>query len=191
MKILVIKSHPRKESFCHSLADRYIEGAIKSGNRVEDIVLSDLNLEHYLKEGHKEKVSLSDDLLSAQQAISLCDRLVFAFPTWWTTPPALLKLFIEIIFLPGFAYKYHKKEGLTVSWDKLLKGKSARLFVTMDAPPFYYKLVVGNPSYKMMKGTLGFCGIKPIRCNYFGSVKMSSENKKIKWLQKAYKVGMA
>jgi putative NADPH-quinone reductase len=189
MKILVIKAHPRDNSYCHALADEYIRGAADAGNRVEEITVNLLKLEEYLKEGHSEKPELSQELSAVQESILAADCLVFAYPTWWTTPPALLKLFIEVIFLSGFAYKYHKKQGLIISWDKLLKGKTARLIVTMDAPPLYNRLYIGDPGLKMMKGTLHFCGIKPVRSSYFGSVKMSSETKRKSWLNKAYKLG--
>lgn len=191
MRILVIKSHPREDSFCHALADEYIRGAADNGSDVKTVVLSTLNLEHYLKEGHRQKIELSPELLSVQELISTSDLLVFAYPTWWTAPPALIKLFIEIILLSGFAFKYHQRKGLIVSWDKLLKGKSARLIATMDGPPFYYRLFIGDPGYKMMKGTLGFCGVKPVRSTYFGSVKTSSDKKKKAWLKKAYELGLS
>jgi putative NADPH-quinone reductase len=105
-------------------------------------------------------------------------------------PPALLKVFIEMVFSSGFAYKY-KESPRRVTWEKKLKGKSARILTTMDAPVWYYKWVVGDPSFKMMrKGVLNFCGVKPVYKNYFGSVKMSSKKQRKKWLEKIYKVGL-
>ncbi len=189
MKILVIKSHPRDESYCHALTDEYVKGALQAGSEVEVVKLNSFSLEQHLKEGHQVKPDLSPELLSLQKSISTAECLVFAYPTWWTTPPALLKLFIESLFISGFAFRYHKKEGLLVKWDKLLQGKAARLLVTMDSPPLFYKLLIGDPGYKMMKGSLGFCGIKPVRRSYFGSVKMSSPQKKKEWLNKAYRIG--
>ena len=99
-------------------------------------------------------------------------------------------MFIEIIFLSGFAYKYKTPTGIIPRWDKLLTGKSARLIVTMDSPPLYYKFISKDPGFKMMKDILNFCGIKPVYRNYFGSVKMSSKNKRKTWLNKSYKVGL-
>ncbi len=190
MNILVIKSHPNKNSYCHALADEYIRGALKTGNVVNVIELMSLNLEPYLKEDHKNRTTLSSELLSVQELISSANCIVFAYPIWWATPPSLLKVFIEVILASGFAFKYHPPQGIIIKWDKLLKGKSARMIATMDSPPLYYKLFLGNASYKMMKSTLQFCGVKPIRNSYFGSVKMSSENKRKKWLITAYKIGL-
>jgi NAD(P)H dehydrogenase (quinone) len=191
MKILIIKAHPLEDSFCHALADEYGRGASTAGNEVEVVKLGSLNLEPYLKEGQKEKVILSQELQSIQRQISASRLLVFAYPIWWATPPALLKLFIEIILLPGFAYKYHKRRGLLVRWDKLLKGRSARLIATMDGPPVYYRCYLRDPGYKMMNANLRFCGVKPVRRSYFGSVKLSSERMRKRWLNKSYKLGLA
>lgn len=61
----------------------------------------------------------------------------------------------------------------------------------MDTPPFLYKLIIGDPGLKTMKGTLSFCGITPIHSNYFGSVKSSSDEKRKKWLEDIYSVGLS
>ena len=44
--------------------------------------------------------------------------------------PALMKVFFDRVFLPGFAFKYR---GGSVP-DKLLTGRTAHLMVTMDTP---------------------------------------------------------
>jgi NAD(P)H dehydrogenase (quinone) len=189
-KILIIKSHPKKNSFCHALADKYIEGTKQSKHTVKTLLLKDLNLGQFITEDHKTKTTLTPELQKAQELIRWADHLVFAYPTWWATPPALLKIFIEMVFEPGFAYKYHKSKGIIPKWDKLLAQKSARIIVTMDSPPLYHRLMAKNPGFHMMKDTLRFCGVKPVSKNYFGSVKMSSEKKRKKWLEKMYQVGL-
>jgi NAD(P)H dehydrogenase (quinone) len=101
--------------------------------------------------------------------IKWADHLVFVYPTWWGTMPALLKGFIDKVFLPGFGFKYRKD---SVWWDKLLTGKSARLIVTMDTPPWYFRWVYGRPSHNAMKkSTLEFCGVKPVKIISIGPVK--------------------
>lgn len=75
-------------------------------------------------------------------------------------------------------------------WGKLLINKSASLIVTMDSPIWYYKWFVGDPGYKMMKDILVFCGIKPVKKYYFGPMMSSSEDRRKKWLEIVYKVGV-
>ena len=54
----------------------------------------------------------------------------------------------------------------------------------MDAPPWYYKLLIKDPSGKMLKASMAYCGIKLKSRMYFGSVKMSSEKQRENWLKK-------
>ena len=102
--------------------------------------------------------------------------------------PALMKGFIDKCFTSGFAFKY--KENM-MGWYKLLKGRTAHLIVTMDAPPFYYILATGSPGHKMMKNSiLGFCGIKTLKITNIGTVITLSRSKLKKWLNKAEQYGM-
>jgi putative NADPH-quinone reductase len=101
--------------------------------------------------------------------------------------PALLKGFIDRIFLPGFAFKY--REG-SQFWDRLLSGRSAHLLVTMDTPPWYFRWVYRMPGHNQMKRTiLEFCGIKPVTISSFGPIKNSSQKKREKWLTKVTAYG--
>lgn len=101
--------------------------------------------------------------------------------------PALLKGFIDRVFLPGFAFKYHD-EGPW--WDKLLEGRSARIISTMDAPKIYFWLAYRGAGHNAMKrATLQFCGIKPVSITTFDRVKSSDEAKRKGWLEKAAELG--
>jgi putative NADPH-quinone reductase len=188
-KILVINGHPKAESYCDSLTEKYIEGVKKTGKEVKVSTIRNLNLEGYTKFAHNEKLKLSNDLVEVQKLITWANQLVFIYPTWWATPPALLKLFIEIVFHSGFAFQYTQPSKLGPRWDKLLTGKSAKMISTMDSPPWYYKCWVGDPGFKMMKDIMTFCGIKPVKRKYFGSVKVASEEKRKKWLNEVYIMG--
>jgi len=130
------------------------------------------------------------DILKAQELITRVNHLVWVYPTWWATMPALMKSFIEQTFLPDFAFKY-KKSIKFVKWEKYLKGKSARLISTMDSPPWFYKLFIKDPGFKTLKDIMNFCGIKPVKRTYFGSVKVSSEEQRKQWINKTEKLGIA
>ena len=141
-KILIINGHPDKESLGHELALRYQEGAEKSVAEVKFVNLIDLDFTPVLKHGYHKRTELEPDLVQIQQDIKEADHLVFVYPTWWGTYPALLKGFIDRVFLPNFAFKYRDNSLL---WDKLLTNKSARLIVTMDTPNWYYNLIYKKP----------------------------------------------
>lgn len=187
---LVINAHTRENSFCDSVVEYYVRGLKESNFKFEVLNLRELNLEVYLKNKHQSYHDLSEEILAAQDLIRKADHLTFVYPLWWSSPPAILKLFIENTFIPGFGFKFHKPKFNIPQWDKLLKGKSASLFVTMDSPPLINKCLFLDPNYRMMKlGILNFCGIKPVKRIYLGPLKMLSDEKKSKLLQKVYKKG--
>lgn len=186
-KILIINANPNKNSLCAELAQSYKKGAEQSGATCTLVHLSDLKFNPLLTGGFKEEQALEPDLVTMQQEIAAADHLVFAYPTWWATYPALLKGFVDRVFLPGFAFKY--REG-SMLWDKLLAGKTAHLLVTMDAPVFYYKWFAKAPGHhSMKKGILEFCGVKPVKITSFGTVRASKEPTRNQWIAKAEMLG--
>jgi len=186
-RILVILGHPDSDRFCGTVASSYMEGARQAGNEVRQVSVGDLSFDPVLHKGYARVQELEPDLVVAQEAIAWAQHIVFVYPTWWGGPPALLKGFVDRVFLPGFAFRY--REGSRF-WDRLLTGRSAHLLVTMDTPPWYYRLVYRMPGHNLMKRTiLEFCGIKPVAVNSFGPVKGSSQQQREKWLGKAMDYG--
>lgn len=186
-RILIINGHPDKESLCASLAVKYKIGADKSGAECEIVNLRDLEYSPVLKFGYRKRTDLEPDLQKAWELIKKADHLVFIYPNWWGTYPALLKGFIDRLFLPGFAFEYQEKSPFP---KKLLRGKTARLVVTTDTPDWYYSLVYRKPGHNSMKKSiLGFCGIKPVKISTFGPVKSSTEVQRNGWLTKVEKLG--
>jgi putative NADPH-quinone reductase len=119
----------------------------------------------------------------AQSDILWAEHLTLVYPIWWGGIPALLKGFFDRVFLPGFAFKYRKGKAFP---DKLLKGRTAHLLVTMDTPPWYYRWFYRMPGlHQVRKTTLEFCGIKPLRTLTFGPVLGSSDHQRKTWLRQA------
>ncbi len=186
-KILVVLGHPDKNSFCGSLAKAYTDGAKSNGSEVRELNLGELDFDPVLWKGYKEVQELETDLLRAQELIKWSQHIVFIYPNWWGTMPAVMKGFFDRAFLPGFAFKYRENSQF---WDKLLLGRTAHLFVTMDTPPWYYRFIYRRPGHNAMKNTiLGFCGIKVIRITEFATIKESSEKQRDKWVSVAKNYG--
>jgi len=185
--ILIIQAHPYKESFCYALAESYKKGALESKAQVELINLRDLDFNIILESGYSKRTDLEPDLVMMQEKITKADHLVFVYPNWWGTYPALLKGFIDRVFLPKYAFDASNKSPIPL---KLLKGKSAHLIVTMDTPKWYYSLILkksGHNSFK--KSILHFCGIKPVKITSFQPIKNSTPEQREKWLQTIFELG--
>ncbi len=185
--ILLINGHPDKESFCFALAESYITRVKKSGAKFKVIHLIDLKFNPILLSGYRKVSELEPDLIQAQKDILEANHLVFVYPNWWSTYPALLKGFIDRVFLPNFAFKYHKTGPF---WDKLLKGKTAQLIVTMDTPSWYYWLINRRPGHNSMKmGILEFSGVKPVKIKVYSPIKSSDDKKRKRWLDEVEELG--
>nr|WP_319527321.1 NAD(P)H-dependent oxidoreductase [Pseudomonas laurentiana] len=179
-RILVVLGHPSSDSFCGALTDTYVKAASEAGHEVRLLNLPALDFDPVLHEGYKEIQALEPDLLEAQKQILWADHLTFVYPIWWGGIPALLKGFFDRVFLPGFAFKYRSGSAFP---DKLLKGRTAHLLVTMDTPPWYYRWFYRMPGlHQMRKTTLEFCGIKPTRTLTFGPILGSKPAQRETWL---------
>ncbi len=186
-KILIINGHPDKGSYCFALAESYRKGAVQTGADCKVLNLIDLQFNPILTNGYRMVSDLEPDLLQAQKDISECNLLVLVYPNWWGTYPALLKGFIDRVFVPNFAFKYREKGPF---WDKLLTGKTAQLIVTMDTPAWYYWLINKSPGHNSMKiGILGFSGFKPVRIKSFGPIKSSTVQQRAEWLKEVRILG--
>lgn len=186
-KIAIINGHPNKESFNFGIASAYKKGAVKSGAEIKEIIIADLNFNPNLQFGYQKRMELEPDLIKAWEIIKWADHLVWVHPVWWGGLPALMKGFIDRLFLPGFAYKYREN---SVWWDKLLKGKTAHIITTLDQPGWYYWLMYGKPSVNQLKkSTLEFCGVKPVKVTYLGIIRDSKEEQREKWLERVIGLG--
>ncbi|MBE9598278.1 NAD(P)H-dependent oxidoreductase [Pedobacter sp. MC2016-24] len=186
-QILIINGHPNTESFNCALARAYKVGAEAAGANVSEINISALDFNPNLQFGYKKRMELEPDLLDSLEKIKRADHLVWVHPVWWGGFPAMMKGFIDRLFLPGITFKYREN---SVWWDKLLVGKTARIMTTIDQPAWYYRLVYGSPSVNQLKKSiLEFCGVKPVKVSYFGIVKTADLRKRNKWLEQAESLG--
>ena len=186
-QILIINGHPDKESYCFAIAESYKRGVLNSDAELKEIIVRDLNFDLNLAFGYRKRTPLEPDLLEAQEKIKWANHLVWIYPVWWGSYPAILKGFIDRVFLPGFAFQ--KREN-SVWWDKFLTEKTARVISTLDQPSWYYRLMYKQPSYYALKKlTLNFVGIKKVRTTLIGPIRFSKDSFREKWLKKVEKLG--
>lgn len=187
-KILIINGHPDKESYGHALADAYKIGALKSNAEIKEIIIADLEFNPNLQFGYRKRTTLEPDLIDAWEKIKWAEHLVWVYPVWWAGLPAMMKGFIDRLFLPGFAFK--KRENSLLA-DGLLKGKTARIISTLDQPNWFYAFINHRPSYWAMKrNTLYFCGVRKIKSTTIGPIRLSKDAWRVKWLSKIEKIGV-
>lgn len=185
--ILIINGHPNINSLNFSFAEAYKKGALQSNADVKVITIANLEFNPNLQFGYQKRTELEPDLLEAWEKIKWAQHIVWIHPVWWGGVPAIMKGFIDRLFLPGFAFQY--KEN-SMFWDKLLKGKTAHIITTLDQPGWYYWLMYGKPSVNQLKkSTLQFCGINRVKVSFFGIVRTSKELTRKKWITEVQDYG--
>lgn len=188
-RILLIHGHPSEEGVTGRLARAYSEAARTAGAEVQELWLGRLAFDPVLRHGFRGSQDLEPDLVEAQRLLGWAEHLVMVFPVWWGGWPALLKGFVDRVFLPGFAFRYRDGGGL---WDRLLKGRSARLIVTSDSPVLWDRLVNRHGAvHQMRQATLKFCGVSPVKTTRFGMARKAGPGRLAGWEAQVHALAIA
>ena len=137
-RIAIIQGHPdpRGGHLAHALADTYAQSAERAGNAVKVMQIATLQFSLLHSKEEWETGVPPEAIAEAQRTIGWADHLVFFYPLWLGSMPALLKGFLEQVCRPEFAIAKQEDGKLG---KKLLTGKSARIVVTMGMPAIVYR----------------------------------------------------
>jgi putative NADPH-quinone reductase len=188
-RILIVQGHPDAghRHFGHDLADAYRDGALSAGNVVETIQVAGLDFPLLRSLADWKEGAVPAALGPAQDALRRADHLVLFFPLWLGDMPALLKGFLEQILRPGFAF--HANGGNPFG-HKALKGRSARVVVTMGMPALVYRYCFRAHSVRSLeRNILGFVGFAPVHETLIGLVEGLDEAGRRKWFGRLAKLG--
>lgn len=179
-RILILNGHPDpvRKGLCHALADAYGAGALEGGHEMRRLDIATLDFGFVHSQAEFENGSATSDIEAAQASIKWASHVVVIFPLWLGDVPAVLKAFLEQTLRPGFAYAY-RPSGFP---EMLLKGRSARVVVTMGMPAFVYRWYFRAHGLKNLKrNILRFVGFSPVRDTMLGSVGTRSKEQISSW----------
>ncbi len=126
-------------------------------------------------------------MLQQQANIHWCQHFVIVSPNWWWNLPALLKGFIDRVFVPDFAMNYKESYPYVIP---LLTGRSAHVIYTQNAPWGLGKVARGDNFWRSINHPiLRHCGFKPTRRTVFGPINTSSDQQRLKWLERCQQLG--
>lgn len=187
--VLILQGHPdtSKTHLCHAIADSYRTAAEQNGHHVEVITIADQDIPFLRSKAEWEGRDLPPVAIEGQAAVGAADHIVLIYPLWMGDVPAIVKAWIEQVLRKGFAFEMDRK-----GWSAALKGKSARVIVTMGMPGFIYRWFFFAHSLRSLeRNILKFCGIKPVRRSIFGNAEDPSGQAQKRFLQKAAQLGSA
>ena len=162
---LIVTAHPVENSLSQSLAQRIAGKLQEQGTQVE---IADLHAEGFsptmirpdLDLYHGDVSALPDEVLREQQRVERADMLVFVFPIYWWSVPALLKGWFDRVLTVNWAYKV-AEDGRIVG---NLRDVPVRLVATAgsDIAGFDKHGYSAAIQSQIVEGVFGFCGLKNV-----------------------------
>jgi NAD(P)H dehydrogenase (quinone) len=178
MNALIVHAHPEPRSFNAALrdaaagtlaaagwtvtvSDLYADGFAPAAGRADFTTCLDpdrlnLSLEQRHAAAHD---GLAPDVRRELDRLLAADLLVLQFPLWWFGLPAILKGWIDRVFVSGVVY------GRSATFDRgRLRGKRALACVTTGAPAEWFGRDAPNGDLldllaPLHRGVLGFTGM--------------------------------
>lgn len=185
-KIFILMGNPRMESRTARVTDAYEKGARDAGHDVRRQNISEMRFDPILHKGYTAIQELEPDLKTFQENVKWSEHLVIIYPNWWSTMPALLKGLIDRAWLPGFAFHFHKTD---IWWDRLLKGRSARIIILANTHPWVAWSLFGEFTNELARATLAFSGFDPVRITVLTPSEKAPESKWSHWLKQVSALG--
>ena len=115
MRVVVVVAHPDPDSFNHAIASTAIASLTRAGH---DVTVLDLYAEEFRAAmSHDEQLAYHSDRplldpMAERHAgiIKRAEALVFVYPTWWSTVPAILKGWLERVLVPGVGFVFDEHQ---------------------------------------------------------------------------------
>jgi NAD(P)H dehydrogenase (quinone) len=183
MKYLIVYAHPKPESFNHAILETISEELRKSNKDFQVIDLYKIGFNAVLSAEDLAAIQNGEvphDIKTEQDYISSADTLIFIFPIWWSSMPAILKGYIDRVFSLKFAYDITADRVIG-----LLKGKKAFLLSTTGASKEDYDKM---GAFQMMNMSMDmaifqFSGMEVIGHKYFSAVPYVSDQDRKQMLE--------
>lgn len=156
MRLLLVHCHPDPESYGASLRNAAREALQSAGHELREIDLYAEGFDPVFTLAEKTTY-LSDTASNIRGVQAHVDALrwaegwVVVYPTWFYGAPAMLKGWLERVWLPGVSFRIARAKQRTIGGEL----QNIRLFVgiTTSGSPWWWLKVIGDPGRSLfMKG---------------------------------------
>jgi NAD(P)H dehydrogenase (quinone) len=160
--VLIILAHPNPDSFNHAISKTVEARLLQKGHlvHVRDLYKMGfdpiLSLEEW-KRYDSQSGEISQDVITEQAEIQWANHLILIYPTWWWSPPAMMKGYLDRVFTPVFAFEADI-EGIRGK----LQNKKVSIIQTTGADETFVKENSMDESVRKLAGIgiFGFCGMQ-------------------------------
>lgn len=160
-RILVVFAHPLSDSLSAVLKEAVTDGLADAGHTADlidlyaddfDARLSAAERTAFMKPGYTPPA----DSAGYCERLQAADGIVFVFPQWWFAMPAILKGFVDRVFVPGVAFKPDPNGGRLI--PLLQNIHTFDVVTTTGSPRWITELYMRNPVRRQIKqGIAGVC----------------------------------
>lgn len=161
--ITIVLAHPWHGSFNKAILDTVVNTLIAQNQPYQVI---DLNKDGFNPVMTEQELALYsqggylDPLVGKyQEIIKKSDEMVFIFPIWWSTAPAILRGFFDKVLLKDFAFNYEN------GWTPLLKIKRTTVITTSDSPTEHFSLSIEKDFIPSMLYSVGINNATWLNCD--------------------------
>jgi NAD(P)H dehydrogenase (quinone) len=152
LRVLIVFCHPDKNSFAASLYSAAVEALKISHHEVVELDLYKEGFDPTLSQQEWRRyhdTSANFDLVRRYtEDLKSVNAIVLIYPTWWNGMPAILKGYIERVWLPGIAFNINPHGGVT--FDNLPNVYRFVVITTYGSAWWINSLLLGNPGKKMV-----------------------------------------
>ena len=152
MRCLVVHCHPNPESFSGALYRATLDTLKARGDELRCFDLYADGFEPVLTREERAAYLTDPHLIEARvqphaDALRWCEHLVFVFPIWFYGPPAMLKGWLERVWLPGVAFLPPPVKGAVAVAG--LRQIVRLTVITHGGAPWWWLKVIGDPARKL------------------------------------------
>lgn len=179
MKVLIVHAHYEPKSFSSSIKDSAVETLKSEGHEVQVSDLYKMNwnpvatANDFFDRENKEYCvyaleqrnahsagNLVPDIALEIEKVKWCDLLILNFPVFWLSVPAILKGWIDRVFVSGLFYggkRFYDQGGMS--------GKRAMITLTLGGREHMFGNDAIHGELELMlrpilRGTLAYCGFE-------------------------------
>lgn len=173
MRALVVYAHPIEGSFSSVLRDRVVAALSHRGAEVR---LTDLHAENFRPElsAAEKQNQLADPATKPNIArhvadLQWCDTLVFVYPTWLSAQPAMLKGWIDRVWINEVAYRLPEGSNRI---RPLLMNIGHLVVVTTHGSSKLINILQGEPGKRIIFRSIRLMCRPTVRTHWLGLYRM-------------------
>jgi NAD(P)H dehydrogenase (quinone) len=173
MRVLVLYAHPVETSFVAALHEAVVDALRARGHQVDDC---DLNRERFDPVmSRQERIDYHNKAVNRAPVAPYVERLLAAealalvFPVWNYGFPAILKGFVDKVFLPGVSFELTEDGGYTPT----LRNVTRLAAVCTYGGSRWRTILMGDPPRRVLKRSLRTLIRPGAPCQYLAHYDMN------------------